>query len=131
MRNDSHAALERERVRALRAVRCRASSLATWRRWRSTIGRVGRVVDALVDRSRDAGHRWQVIAAVLAFDLRRKRAAHGEPHDDFGALEAAELRVFGDGHRSQLFRIALEQVEEALVPFGVVETRALAVHLVR
>ena len=78
-------------------------------------GRVGRV-RAFVDRGRDAGHRGQVIAAVLAFDVRRQRAAHGEPHDDFGALEAAELGVFGDGHRGQLLRIALEEIEEARCP---------------
>ena len=70
-------------------------------------GRVGRV-RAFVDRGRDAGHRGQIIAAVLAFDVRRKRTAHREPHDDFRSLEAAELRVFGDRHFGQLFRIVFE-----------------------
>ena len=50
---------------------------------------------------------------------------------DFGALDAAALRVLGDGHLRELLGILLEQVEELHVPRRVVEARALAVHLVR
>ena len=62
---------------------------------------------------------------------RRQRAAHRKPHHDFGALEAAELGELGDGHGSELLGIVLEEVEEFLVPRGIVEARALAVDLVR
>src|SRR5437899_12134046 len=88
-------------------------------------------VRTCVHRGRNSGHRVQVIASILAFDVRRQRTAHREPHDDLRPLEAAELRVFGNGHFSELFRIALEEIEEALVPGGIVEARALAMHLVR
>src|SRR5437879_7386711 len=89
-----HAPLEGERVRAFEffdsaQLACHVASLAL------DHGRV-RHIRALVDSGRDAGHRWQVIAAVLAFDIRRECPAHGEPHDDFGTLEAAKLSVFGD-----------------------------------
>jgi hypothetical protein len=68
---------------------------------------------------------------MLAGHLGRKRATHREPHHHFGAFHAAQRRVFGDRHRREALRIALEEVEEAAVPFCVVETRALSVHLVR
>src|SRR5689334_17781989 len=63
-----HAALERERVGAVEPFYAgelarHVASLAL------DDDRVGRVVRALVDRRRDPGHRWQVIAAVLAFDV--------------------------------------------------------------
>src|SRR5262249_37403044 len=76
-------------------------------------------------------HRWKVVAPVLAMDARRERTAHREPVDDFGALEAAELRVFGDRHRGKLLGVALEEIEEPAVPCRVVESGALAVHLMR
>src|SRR4030095_1796758 len=74
-------------------------------------GKVGRFVQSLVDRGRDAGHRRQVIAAVLAYDVRRQCTAHREPHDDLRALETAELGVLGDGHLGKSFRIAFEEAE--------------------
>ena len=124
-----HAAVEREGVGAFESFNaaelgCDVSSVALDDRG------VG-IVHAFVDCGRDAGHRRQVVAAVLAFDRRRQRAAHRKPHDDFGAFEAAELGVFGDRHLGQLFRIAFEKIEKAPVPFGIVEAGALAMHLVR
>ena len=62
--------------------------------------------------------------------LVRERAAHDEPHDDLGALEAAEPRVLGVGHRGEAGRVVGDRVEELVVPLRVVEARALAVHLV-
>src|SRR5438477_3456776 len=64
-----YAALERERVGAFEPLdagelTCHVASVAL------DDGRVGRV-RAFVDRGRDAGHRWEVIASVLAFDVRR------------------------------------------------------------
>ena len=48
-----------------------------------------------------------------------------------GALGAAQPREIGVPHRRQRMRVALDQLEELHVPFVVVESGALAVHLVR
>ena len=68
---------------------------------------------------------------MQAAHLRVHRAAHHEPHDDFRAFQAAERRELGVRHARYLLRIVLEQVHELAIPIGIVETRALAVHLVR
>ena len=86
---------------------------------------------AFVDGGRDACHRRQVVAAVLAHDVVRQRAAHRQPHHDFRAFVAAQFRVFGDRHVGELLGVALEEIEKALVPFRVVEAGALAMHLMR
>jgi hypothetical protein len=75
-------------------------------------------------------HRRQVITAVLAFDAFGQRATHREPHDDFGALETAELRVVRDGHAGESFGVPFEEIEKLLIPLRVVESGALAVNLV-
>ena len=87
----------------------------------------------LVDRGGDAGHRRQVVGrGAGSLMLRRHRAAHDQPHDDFGAFHAAERRVVA----RCVIRVSasgslLEEVEKLLVPLGVVEAGALAVDLVR
>ena len=61
--------------------------------------------------------------------LGRQRATHDQPHDDFRALDAAALRIVGDGQFGQLLGILFEELEKLHVPFRVVETRALAADL--
>ena len=107
-----------------------ASSRATCCRCRFPRPRI-RLVGALVDRRRDARHRRQVVAPVLALDVRRQRTAHREPHDDLRPFAAAKLGVLGERHPGELLGVALEQIEEPAVPLGVVEAGTLAVHLVR
>ena len=63
--------------------------------------------------------------------LRRECAAHRQPHDDLGAFHAAQRCELGLRHVGQLFGVLLEQVEKLLVPLGIVEAGALAMHLVR
>ncbi len=130
MRQRAYRRLDRERIGALQlldAVQLGRDAGAMAR----GLHRIGLVLGAFVDRRGDAGHRGQVVAALAALHLGRQRAAHGQPHHHLGAFVAAQPRVVGQRHVRQLLGIVLEQVEEALVPDGVVEAGALAVNLVR
>src|SRR3954470_15574690 len=73
----------------------------------------------------------QVVVRVHLLHPLVKRAAHDEPHDDFGTLVTAEAHAILDRHAREALRIALDQLEELAIPFLVVEARALADHLVR
>src|SRR5690606_24643398 len=124
------AAVERERIRALELLDA-GELLADARTVR--LGRLGGRLGfrVLEDDRRDRRHRRQVIGLMQLLDLRRERAAHDEPHDDLGALEAAARRVVRDRDLGELLGVVRQKLEELLVPRRVVEAAALAVHLVR
>jgi hypothetical protein len=63
--------------------------------------------------------------------LTRERAAHDQPHDDLSAFGTTKLGILSVSHRGECFWMAFEQVEKAVVPLGVVEAGAFAVHLMR
>ena len=64
-------------------------------------------------------------------DVGRQRAAGQQPHDDLGALHAAQGGVLGMGHAGEGDRVVLQHLHELGVPRRIVEAAALAVHLVR
>src|SRR3954463_10861289 len=80
------------------------------------------------------GHRrrhGQVVVRVHFLHPLLERAAHDEPHDDFGTLVTAEAHEIFDRHAREALRIALDELQELAVPFLVVEAGALPDHLVR
>ncbi len=84
----------------------------------------------LVDGGGDRRHGGQVVAAVHAPDTGRQRPACDHPHHELRALHAAQARVVGMGHAGEGDGILLVEVEQFVVPGGVVEAAALALHLV-
>src|SRR5262245_19996740 len=64
-------------------------------------------------------------------DLRRHRAAHKQPHDNFAAFPSAQSSVFGGGDVAEPFRILFETLHEFHIPWSVVEPGAFAMNLMR
>ena len=96
--------------------------------------RVGADLDrrlVLVDRRGDGRHRREVVALMHLPDVRRQGAAHHEPHDDLGSLEAAQRSIFSVRQLAQPLGILLDQLQELHVPGSVVEACPLAGHLMR
>ena len=79
----------------------------------------------------DVGHRWRIGLLVHHTHQFRQRAAHDQPHDDFGAFHAALGGVVGNAHVHQRLWVCLQQVQEFGVPGFVEETCTFPVHLVR
>lgn len=55
--------------------------------------------------------------------LCRERAAHHQPHNHFGAFQAAQPRVIGVRQSGESLRVFLDQLQKPRVPLGVIEAR--------